>query len=89
MANSLELFTTVRSTVQVYLSFFSTQFYPASILPPAVAFLSNFNPMTWAVQLFRGLQVGTVELVLFMPLGGLSAVLIFAGYLFYLRTMRY
>lgn len=56
LANSLELFTTVRSTVQVYLSFFSTQFYPANILPPFVATLSNFNPMTWAVQSFRALQ---------------------------------
>ena len=53
MANSLELFATVRSTAQVYLSFFSTQFYPANILPPAVAAVSAFNPMTWAVQAFR------------------------------------
>jgi len=89
MANSLELFATVRSTVQVYLSFFSTQFYPSSILPPVVGVLSNFNPMTWAVQMFRELQVGTVDLVLLVPLGGLSAALLLAGYLFYLRTMNY
>jgi ABC-2 type transport system permease protein len=89
LANSLELFTTVRSTVQVYISFFSTQFYPASYLPPVVAALANFNPMTWAVQLFRGLQQGTVNVGLFVPLGGLSAMLLFVGYLFYRRTMNF
>jgi ABC-2 type transport system permease protein len=87
VANSLELFTTVRSTVQVYISFFSTQFYPANILPPIVATLANFNPMTWAVQLFRGLQTGSVDVSLFVPLVGLTAILLFVGFLFYRRTM--
>lgn len=87
LANSLELFATVRSTVQVYISFFSTQFYPANILPPIVATLANFNPMTWAVQLFRGLQQGSVDVGLFVPLVGLSAILLFIGFLFYRRTM--
>jgi ABC-type polysaccharide/polyol phosphate export permease len=89
MANSLELFATVRSTVQVYLSFFSTQFYPSSILPPAVAVVSSLNPMTWAVQAFRGMQTGNVDLALFAPLGGLSALLLVAGYVLYRRTMEY
>ncbi len=89
MSSSLELFATVRSTVQVYLSFFSTQFYPASILPPAVSTLSNLNPMTWAVESFRDLQGRTIDFGLFLPLGGLSAVLLFAGFLFYRRTMEY
>jgi ABC-2 type transport system permease protein len=89
LANSLELFTTVRSTVQVYISFFSTQFYPPSYLPPFVSVLANFNPMTWAVQLFRGLQTGTVNVGLFVPLTGLSAALLFVGFLFYRRTMEF
>jgi len=89
LSNSLELFTTVRSTVQVYISFFSTQFYPANILPPAVATLANFNPMTWAVQSFRTLQQGTVDWSLFVPLVGLSAGLLFVGFLFYRRTMEF
>ena len=89
MASSLELFTTVRSTAQVYLSFFSTQFYPASILPPAVSILSNFNPMTWAVEAFRDLQSGTIDVTLLAPLSGLSAALLVAGYQFYRRTMEY
>ncbi len=87
LANSLELFATVRSTVQVYLSFFSTQFYPANILPPAVSALSNFNPMTWAVQSFRALQAGSVDVALFAPLSALSAGLLMLGFLLYRRTM--
>ena len=89
LANSLELFATVRSTAQVYLSFFSTQFYPASILPPAVAAVAAFNPMTWAVQSFRSLQSGTVDFALLVPLAGLSAGLLVAGLLMYRRTMNY
>ncbi len=89
MANSLELFATVRSTVQVYLSFFSTQFYPSSILPPAVLLVSNLNPMTWAVQSFRALQAGAVDAALISPLAALSLALLLVGFLFYRRTMEY
>jgi len=89
MANSLELFATVRSTVQVYLSFFSTQFYPSNILPPAVADVSAFNPMTWAVQSFRALQAGGVNLPLLAPLSGLSLGLMAVGFLLYRRTMEF
>ena len=89
MANSLELFATVRSTIQVYLSFFSTQFYPSSILPPAVAAVSAFNPMTWAVQSFRALQAGNVNLPLFGPLAGLSLALMAVGFVLFRRTMDY
>jgi ABC-2 type transport system permease protein len=89
LANSLELFATVRSTVQVYLSFFSTQFYPSNILPSTVAIVSTFNPMTWAVQSFRTLQAGTVNLSLFVPLSGLSVALMGVGFVLYRRTMNY
>ncbi len=89
MANSLELFATVRSTVQVYLSFFSTQFYPSTYMPSAVAAVSVFNPMTWAVQSFRALQMGNVDLSLFVPLSGLSVALLVVGFVFYRRTMNY
>ena len=88
-ANSLELFATVRSTVQVYLSFFSTQFFPANVLPQAVAVVSQFNPMTWAVQSFRALQMGTVDLPLFGPLVGLSLGMMAVGFVLYRRTMNY
>jgi len=89
LANSLELFATVRSTVQVYLSFFSTQFYPSSILPPEVAAVATFNPMTWAVQSFRALQSGSVDIPLFGPLAALSLGLLAVGFLLYRRTMKY
>jgi ABC-2 type transport system permease protein len=89
MANSLELFTTVRSTVQVYLSFFSTQFYPASILPPAVRLVSSFNPMTWAVESFRALGSGSVDLPMISALAALSSALLFVGFAFYRRSMEF
>lgn len=89
LANSLELFATIRSTAQVYLSFFSTQFYPASILPPAVAAVASFNPMTWAVQSFRALQAGSVDFSLFVPLSALSGALMVVGFVLYRRTMEY
>jgi ABC-2 type transport system permease protein len=92
LAESLELFTTVRSTVQVYLSFFSTQFYPTSVLstlPPEVSTLSTFNPMTWAVQSFRALHDRSFDLTLFLPLTGLSLALLALGFAFYRRTMEH
>jgi lipooligosaccharide transport system permease protein len=89
VANRLELYTTVRSTTQVFLSFFSTQFYPASILPGPVAVLANFNPMTWAVQSFRALQSGVLDVGLMAPLAGLSGLLLLAGFSAYRRTMEH
>ncbi len=89
MANSLELFATVRSTVQVYLSFFSTQFYPSTYMPSAVATVSTFNPMTWAVGSFRALQTGSANLPLLVPLSGLSLALLVVGFALYRRTMNY
>lgn len=87
LASGLELFTTARSTVQVYLSFFSTQFYPLSILPAPIAAVAQFNPMTWAVGAFRALQTGTVELSQIAILSGLSLALLLLGYFAYRRVM--
>jgi ABC-2 type transport system permease protein len=87
LANGLELFTTARSTVQVYLSFFSTQFYPPSILPAPIAFVAQFNPMTWAVDSFRDLQTGTVSLAQLGVLSALSFSLLLAGYAAYRKVM--
>lgn len=88
LASGLELFTTVRSTVQVYLSFFSTVFYPTAILPWYISSVSQFNPMTWAVESFRALQGGSVDAPLLAPLTGLSLILLLVGYVFYRRSMR-
>jgi ABC-2 type transport system permease protein len=87
LANGLELFTTARSTVQVYLSFFSTQFYPPSILPAPIVLVANLNPMTWAVDSFRGLQLGVVDLSQLAILSILSLILLLAGYTAYRWAM--
>lgn len=89
LANGLELFTTARSTVQVYLSFFSTQFYPPSILPAQIAFVSQFNPMTWAVESFRDLQTGTISLSQIGILSVLSLILLLMGYVAYRKVMAF
>lgn len=92
LAKTLEVYTTVRSTVQVYLSFFSTQFYPPSLLAN-YAFLqviTSLNPMTWAVNSFRELGPlgqGTVDLTQIGYLTLLSLLLLFFGGLSYLRSM--
>lgn len=89
LANGLEVFTTARSTVQVYLSFFSTQFYPPSILPAPIAIVAQFNPMTWAVDSFRDLQTGVVNLSQLGVLAVLSFGLMLVGYAVYHRAMTF
>ena len=54
-ASSIEMFVTVRSAVQLYLSFLSTLFYPATVFPSILTPLVASNPMTWAVEAFRSL----------------------------------
>lgn len=89
LANGLELFTTARSTVQVYLSFFSTQFYPLSILPASLAIVAELNPMTWAVDTFRELQVGKVDGSHLAILSALSFALLLVGYAAYQRVIAF
>jgi len=59
-ASSIEVFVTIRSGVQLYLSFLSTLFYTVETFrlqaPALVPFVSS-NPMTWAVEAFRELRV--------------------------------
>lgn len=52
-ASSIEVFATVRSTIQLYLSFFSTIFYSAAIFPSFLQPIVQTNPMTWAMTAFR------------------------------------
>jgi ABC-2 type transport system permease protein len=56
-ASSIEMFVTVRSAIQIYLSFLSTLFYPVRVFPSQLVPVVASNPMTWAVQAFRSLQV--------------------------------
>lgn len=55
-ASSIEVFATVRSAIQLYLSFLSTIFYPASLFPAIVQPIVQTNPMTWAMNAFRSLS---------------------------------
>lgn len=57
-ASSIEMFVTVRSGIQLYLSFLSTLFYPIDVFltkAPVLTPLVSSNPMTWAVEAFRSL----------------------------------
>jgi ABC-2 type transport system permease protein len=54
-ASSIEVFATVRSAIQLYLSFLSTIFYDASVFPTIVQPIVETNPMTWAMNAFRSL----------------------------------
>lgn len=55
-ASSIEVFATVRSAIQLYLSFLSTIFYPASLFPAIIQPIVVTNPMTWAMNAFRSLS---------------------------------
>lgn len=87
LANGLELFATLRSTLNVYLSFLSTQFYPASFLPSQLRVLTNTNPMTWAVEAFRELQLGVIDLTAIGLLAAVSFGLLAIGFTTYLLRM--
>jgi len=59
-ASSIEVFVTVRSLVQLYLSFLSTLFYKVEVVQEKAPFLVpivSSNPMTWAVEAFRELKI--------------------------------
>jgi ABC-type polysaccharide/polyol phosphate export permease len=59
-ASSIELFVTVRSVVQLYLSFLSTLFYDVQVFQqqaPLLVPIVTSNPMTWAVEAFRELRM--------------------------------
>ncbi len=88
-ASSIEVFVTVRSVVQLYLSFLSTLFYQVSLFQTQAPFLVPFvttNPMSWAVEAFRELHVSGTGLAPIAGLVGPSlafALLGLASYLWY------
>src|SRR5207302_2839603 len=55
-SSSIEMWVTVRSAIQLYLSFLSALFYPVTVFPSALAPIITSNPMTWAIQAFRQLS---------------------------------
>ncbi len=87
-ASSIEVFATVRSTIQLYLSFLSTVFYKASVFPTIIQPLVEANPMTWAVEAFRALNKGGSTLVPVSILVGPSMVFAALGMICYLWYAR-
>jgi ABC-2 type transport system permease protein len=87
-ASSIEVFATVRSAIQLYLSFLSTIFYPASIFPSIVQPVVETNPMTWAMNAFRSLsdQGSSLGPIAILILPSLAFALLGTGcYLWYAR----
>lgn len=76
-SSSIEMWVTIRSAIQLYLSFLSALFYPISVFPGALAPIVNSNPMTWAIQAFRQLSPTPFPQV---PVGdSLSSILVLLG----------
>jgi ABC-2 type transport system permease protein len=84
-----EVFITIRSAAQLYLSLLTTVFYPHEFVPPFLAPLALLNPKTWAVQATRQLLQGTsfplLELTL---LASTSLLLAFLAAWIYVRLTR-
>jgi len=76
-SSSIEMWVTVRSLVQLYLSFLSALFYPVSLFPSILAPIVSSNPMTWAIQAFRQLSPINFSQV---PVGDpVGSILVLAG----------
>ena len=88
-ASSIEVFVTVRSVVQLYLSFLSTLFYQVGVFQQRAPFLVpivSSNPMSWAVDAFRELRMSGSGLAQISALVGpcvAFALLGLASYLWY------
>ena len=87
-ASTIEVFATVRSAIQLYLSFLSTIFYDVSLFPAIVQPIVQTNPMTWAMQAFRALQSQGSTLYPISVLIGLSLAFALLGALCYLWYTR-
>ncbi len=76
-SSRLLMWVTIRSVIQLYLSFLSTLFYSVSVFPSVLAPIVSSNPMTWAIQAFRQLSPISFAQV---PAGdSLGSILILAG----------
>jgi len=87
-ASTIEVFATVRSAIQLYLSFLSTIFYDVSLFPAIVQPIVQTNPMTWAMQAFRALQIQGSTLYPIAALVGPSLTFAMLGALCYLWYTR-
>ncbi len=87
-ASSIEMFVTIRSAIQLYLSFLSTLFYRTDVFPSFLVPIVVSNPMTWAVEAFRSLPqssglIGPISVLVLPSLA--FATLGVASYLYYAR----
>ncbi len=87
-ASSIEVFVTIRSGIQLYLSFLSTLFYKTTVFPSFLVPIVASNPMTWAVEAFRSLPeahglIGPVSVLVAPSLA--FAALGTASYLWYAK----
>ena len=87
-ASTIEVFATVRSAIQLYLSFLGTIFYDVSLFPVIVQPIVQTNPMTWAMQAFRALQSQGSTLYPISVLVGPSLAFALLGAVCYLRYTR-
>ena len=87
-ASTIEVFATVRSAIQLYLSFLSTIFYDVSLFPAVVQPIVQTNPMTWAMQAFRALQSQSSTLYPISVLIGPSLSFAILGAICYLWYTR-
>src|SRR5207244_8234709 len=74
-SSSIEMWVTVRSAIQLYLSFLSALFYRVSVFPSFLAPIVSSNPMTWSIQAFRQLSPISFVNVLVCDLLGSIATL--------------
>ena len=87
-ASTIEVFATVRSAIQLYLSFLSTIFYDVGLFPAIVQPIVQTNPMTWAMESFRALQSQGSTLYPISVLIGPSLAFALLGALCYLWYTR-
>ncbi|HZY94671.1 MAG TPA: ABC transporter permease [Candidatus Bathyarchaeia archaeon] len=87
-ASSIEMFATLRSLIQLYLSFLSTIFFSVEIFPTFLRPIVLANPMTWAIEAFRALRGPAPTLYPVSVLIGPSLVLAAIGMLCYLWYAR-
>lgn len=87
-SSTIEMFATVRSLIQLYLSFLSTVFYDVSVFPQFLQPIVQANPMTWALGAFRELRTTGQALVPISILIWPSLAFATVGLIAYLRYAK-
>jgi ABC-2 type transport system permease protein len=87
-SSTIEMFATVRSLIQLYLSFLSTVFYDVSVFPQFLKPIVQANPMTWALGAFRELRTTGQALVPMSILIWPSLAFATVGLIAYLRYAK-